>query len=204
MSKFFDGLSKKIRIFNVQTMNISNKHRLFFCLVLGVVTGTLLMNFFGAKSDDIRIYSSFYASSMEDINNGIIDKFDFFIYCLKKYFLEICIIFVIGYTAIWKSFFNLYCIYKGIVIGVLVSALTISYGTGGILLFMVSIFPHYITYVPCIILALYMAIKMRERKGTKASFLLYAKVIGFTFALGLLTAMIEAYGNYPLINAVYN
>lgn len=204
MSKFFDGLSKKIRIFNVQTMNISNKHRLFFCLVLGVVTGTLLMNFFGAKSDDIRIYSSFYASSMEDINNGIIDKFDFFIYCLKKYFLEICIIFVIGYTAIWKSFFNLYCIYKGIVIGVLVSALTISYGTGGILLFMVSIFPHYITYVPCIILALYMAIKMRERKGTKVSFLPYAKVIGFTFALGLLTAMIEAYGNYPLINAVYN
>lgn len=205
MGKIFKKLTAGLKPAGIQTMKQGMGHRLFFCFILGIITGTVLINFIGvAYADKIGIYSEYVMGTVSGNESEVFSSWSFFIYCIKKYAVEIIIILVVSCTSLGKTFAGLYCVYKGMAIAILVSSATVVYGAGGLLIYVMSIFPHYFMYVPMLAFALFLGMKIRE--NLKNNNLVKVILKGAVIECGLIvaTAVLEAYCNYPFIQRVFN
>lgn len=93
--------------------------------------------------DKLGIYSSYF---METYKNIDVDSKSLLVYAIKNMFAEVMIVMVISFTSVGGIFLNLYCAYKGAVIALLISSSVLKYGFGGVVIYLLSIMPHYITY----------------------------------------------------------
>lgn len=188
----------------VQTMNVKESHRLFFFFLIGIIGGTLIFNFIGENlAGRIGIYSEYMVSEFNISSLTAFDKWDFFLYCTKEYIYQATM--VIGLIAILKSKLinSILCVLKGCNIAFLVSSATISFGTGGLIIYIVTIFPHYFIYVPLFIFTLYFGSNIKVALNRKKYISGILK--GIVIELGLIggTAFLEAYVNLPLIINVF-
>lgn len=111
---------------------------------IGLIIGSLFINLFcDYFYDKLGIYSSYFLSSYKSID---VDSRNLFIYSLKEKSLEVFVVLFFSCIVFGKIFVNLYVIYKGMAISLLISSAIIKYGLGGIIVYIVTIFPHYITY----------------------------------------------------------
>lgn len=204
MGKILKRFPIGLKTVNVQTMNMGMNHRLFFCFIVGILIGTVLLNFFaGAYADKMGIYSEYAMGDIGSLTTEGFSKWSFFTYCIRKYVIEIIIILIISCTSIWKVFDCIYCAYKGMAISILVSSATATYGAGGLLLYIMSIFPHYLVYVPLVIFTLYFGMKIKEKIKSDKLILLILKGIVIEGIIITMTSFLEAYVNYPFIREMF-
>lgn len=142
MKRLIRGRIKTVNLNNVREIYV--KYRFLIWFFLGIILGTFCMNFFcDYFYDKLGIYSSYF---METYGNIVVDKKSLFWYALRDYGLEILLIFILAPTSVGSVFLNVFCGYKGTVIAFLISSSVLKYGAGGVLIYALSIFPHYITY----------------------------------------------------------
>ncbi|MFQ9934042.1 MAG: stage II sporulation protein M [Lachnospiraceae bacterium] len=136
-------IKKRVHIINgVSVKNIYENYR-FLCGSL-FAAGTFCMNIFcDYFYDKLGIYSSYF---METYKNIDVDSKSLLVYAIKNMFAEVMIVMVISFTSVGGIFLNLYCAYKGAVIALLISSSVLKYGFGGVVIYLLSIMPHYITY----------------------------------------------------------
>ena len=204
MSKIRKNLFEKLNVIKKQTKNLSEGYRLFFLFLCGMFLGTILINLFGANCcKNISIYGKFLADNNENIDLVMTEKSKYFAFCWKKYLFQALVVIAINLTSKGKMFNSLLCFYKGVVISILICAATISYGKGGLVIFLFSIFPHYLIYVPLFIYTIGygMALKKVSRNKEKRFFAIKGLSLEFVLLIG--TAFLEAYGNLVLLNNVF-
>ena len=200
--RVLNSLKQNVKRFNIQTMSPKEEHRLFLYFLCGVVLGTLMINIFGTSYEgNIDIYSSYLVGNSLS-NDAKIDTWNYMMYCFKSYIGEFGIVFLFNLTPFGKVFNSLYLCVKGLTIGLLIAAATLAYGVGGLFLYIVSIFPHYIAYIPYVVCAIYVSIKLSERLKNKDK-RLNLKAILIVIVLALITSLLEAYANYPILKLIY-
>ena len=196
--------SNFIKRFKIQTMNLNEGHRLFALYFIGIITGTFLLNMFGENYvNKIGIYGKYLASDDNILEYVGLDKGDFFTYCIRKYYVQIIIILLLNLSSKNKIINSVICFYKGFTMSILICVATISYGSGGIVLFLISIFPHYFLYVPMFIYTIYFGINIRQyiKNNSYISGICKGCVIESLFVVG--TAFFEVYLNLPLLINVF-
>lgn len=196
------SIKHNIKLIKEQAVHPKAEYRLFLWFIIGVLAGSLIINMFCRNyRGDINIYNSYIYGHSNTINENI-NKWSYMLYCMGNYIKEFMIILLLNFTPFGNVFNRVFLCIKGILIGILVSANTLTYGAGGILLYIVSIFPHYIVYVPFVISSIYVSIKMSERvkeKDKKISI----KAIFIVFILAFLTSVLEAFANYSILQLIY-
>lgn len=204
MGTFIRKIKKGIPKLDMQAMKLNIGHRLFLCFLGGVVAGTFLLNMFlGDYAGRIGVYSEYFVNGV-NMYGDTVDKVSFFMYCIRKYAGECIAILFLNITPLGKLFNQLYCMYKGIVISMLISSATLGYGAGGLFLYIISVFPHYFLYVPLFVAMMYISIQVaemiREKKlgrfKLRALFILIALIAG--------TSFLEAYCNYPILRMAFS
>ena len=184
----------------VQTMNLSEGHRLFVLYYIGIIVGTLIINLLdGECVDKIGIYGNYLTRDVNIIEHSIIDKGEFFTYCIRKYYVQVFVVLILNLSSKNKIINSIICFYKGFVMSVLICAATISYGSGGIILFVISIFPHYLLYVPMFIYTLYFGMNIKEyvRNKNYISGICKGCIVESVLVVG--TSFLEVYINLPLL-----
>jgi len=194
---------EKLKFTKLQMMNFNKYHRLFFTFLVGIVVGSFVFNlFFSGYAHKLGIYSEYYINN-GDIYRETVDKGSFFVYCIKKYIMEFIIVMLANITPFGMIFNYCYCAYMGCVVSVLISSATLTYGAGGLFIYIVSVFPHYILYIPYVVACIYVSLKtaefIKEKNKTKLS--LKALLVIILLAIG--TAMLEVYVNYPILRAIF-
>ena len=188
-----------IKGFKLQTMNVNEGHRLFLFFMIGIVFGTVVINVFsGLCAEEICVYGNYFVDSFSELESSKIDKGNFFFYCFRKYIFQMLIIVLVNCTSKGLLFDCLICLYKGIAISLLVCAMTISFGSGGLVVYLMSVFPHYVLYVPLFIYSIYFGIEIRRRKNKGIVRNVMKRTI-ITVGLVIGTAFLEVYINFPLL-----
>ena len=193
-------LFKKLNRQKIQAMNIGEGHRLFVLFILGIVVGTILINvFFSQYVDNICIYGEYLTGGFDRVYSIALEKSKFFGFCFKKYLIQVLLILFLNLSSKGKLINGLVCVYKGGIIAVLICAATISYGSGGVLLFVASVFPHYFIYIPLYMYTFYLGMNIKNiiKDSKHVMAILKAVAIEGSFIAG--TAFLEAYVNLPII-----
>ena len=195
-----EALFKKMKRNKIQAMNIGDGHRLFVLFLIGIVAGTMLVNIFlNQYVDNICIYGEYLTDGFERVNLIALEKVEFFCFCFKKYLIQVLFIVIFNLSSKGKLFNGLVCLYKGGVIAVLICAATISYGSGGVLLFIASIFPHYFLYIPLYIYTFYLGMNLKNKFSDNKHIFTVLKSVGIEGVFIVGTAFLEAYVNLPII-----
>lgn len=180
----------------IHRSKVTYGHRLFLYFILGLMAGTFLLIFFrGTYSNSMDIYNKYFFKTSNIVPSTASEKNALYFYCLKKYFKEVIIICIINITSFSKVFNIFYFLYKGFASGVLISSMTLSYGGSGIVVYLISVFPQYISYIPLIIFTILFATTIRKSKNDNVTFFWYAKCILLQIILIIITAFLEAYLN---------
>lgn len=197
------SLFTNIKGFKIQTMNISDVHRLFVLFLLGIVSGTMVINIFGTSYvEKICIYGDYLVNGYEHLRLIALEKWEFFTFCMRKYLLQVVVLVFLNLTSKARFFNGVICIYKGAIISVLICASTILYGSGGLLLYITSILPHYFIYVPLYIYSFYFAINFKKILNNK-HILTVLKGVGIEVGLVAGTSFLEAFVNLPMIINIF-
>lgn len=206
------------RILTVDISNLIRKNLYIIIFILGLVMGTILINTLSKEyCSKLNITEEYYINLIGDT---IINKSDIFFNCIQKYFKEFFIILIFNCFYFGKLYNLLFTMYKGAGIGIVISVFVMKYGAGGVLVYLISIFPHYILYVPALIFVLMAGRNIRscvvENISQKYKYnadninmyciikvvkrLVVYMLIGFLAAM--LISLLEAYINIPLFKSV--
>ena len=195
-----ESIFKKIKKHKIQAMNIGDGHRLFVLFIMGIVVGTILINvFFSQYVDNICIYGQYLTGCFDRVYSIALEKSKFFVFCFKKYLVQVLFILILNLSSKGKLFNGLVCVYKGGIIAVLICAATITYGSGGVLLFIASIFPHYFLYIPLYIYTFYFGMNLKNIFKDSKYVVTILKAVGIEGIFIAGTAFLEAYVNLPII-----
>lgn len=188
----------------IQTMNFKESHRLFFMFLMGIIGGTLLFNMSGeALAGKIGIYSEYMINDFKISSIEKLNKKEFFLFCMTKYCYQSFFIIILIAILKGKSISRILCIIKGVNLSFLVGSATIAFGSGGLLIYIMSIFPHYFLYVPLFVFSIYFGNNIRELFNNRRSLNGICKGCIIQFGLIFGTAFFEAYGNLPIIISMF-
>ena len=204
----------------IMTISLSEyfKKRFFLAVfIFGLVAGTFVINTMNkGYYDKIHVTQDHYIKMISDV---VIDKSDIFKNGIMEYYKELVIILVLNCFFFGKAYNALYLFFKGAGVGVVLSSYVMKYGVKGLMVYIVSIFPHYILYIPAIILTICAGISMRrvvvENTGKNIKYdikdisvtnimrLLRKFVMYLVILLGfaVLISLVEAYINIPLFRS---
>lgn len=201
----------------IMTISLSEylKKRLFlFTFLFGLVAGTFVINTMSSEYyQRINVTQDHY---MEMISDVVVDRGDILKNGIAEYYKEFVIILVLNCFFFGKVYNALYLFVKGAGMGVVISSYVMKYGVKGLLIYIISIFPQYILYVPAVILTICAGISMRHVIVEKSSrntlldikdisainiirllrkFTVYMIIL---FGFALFISLVEAYVNIPL------
>ncbi len=147
----------------IMTISLSEyfRKRLFLAIfIIGLVSGTFIINTMSKSYyEKINVTQDHY---IKMISSVVVDKNDVFQNGIVEYYREFVIIFVFNCFFFGKAYNMLYLFLKGAGIGVVLSSYVMKYGVKGMLVYIMSIFPHYVVYVPSVILVICAGISMRR------------------------------------------
>lgn len=142
MGRFFNGRIKTIDFNYIVKEYLKYKYMILF--FIGIIAGSLCMNIFCEYFyDKLGIYSTYFLENFKGIS---VDTSNLLAYTFKDLLKEVAITLLLSFMSFGGIYLKLYCTYKGITIGLLISASVLKYGFGGVLIYILSVFPHYITY----------------------------------------------------------
>ncbi len=120
------------------------------------------------------------------------ESFPFILWERGKVFV---LLWLAGYTKIYKSYVQGFLMYAGMQAGFLLLFFVLSQGAGGVLLWMGTGIPHLFLLVP---LYLYSFYRIYERRREKSVAAVVVIVIWF-----LVSCLMETWGNIPLLQWLY-
>lgn len=151
------------RLHTINTIGIGQRyagHRYLIWFFIGIAAGTFAMNIFcGYFYDRLGIYSSYF---MESYKNIYVESKSLFWYAVRELGMETLLVLALSLTSPGIIFLNFYCCYQGVVIALLIASSVLKYGVGGVVIYLLSIFPHYITYGALIVIILGVGTSMCE------------------------------------------
>ncbi len=198
------------------------KSRMYLAIfIFGLVVGTVAINILSESyHEKIIVTGEYYSEMMSYIQ---IDKGAVFLNGIGKYMKEFVIVLFLNFFFIGRIYNFIYLGIKGLGVGVVLSSYVLSYGIKGLFLYIVSTFPHYILYIPAIVVIIGSGISIRNIVLENASrnesygirgysfgdFIRVGKrvVIYFVAALllSVLISLVEAYINVPVFRkSIYN
>lgn len=208
---------KSGRIALYGSVRIVNTVRLLSIFIIGVVAGTFFINIFCSDGyDNFGIYSKYFIEKFQNLD---VEKKELFLYSFWSRSKEILVLLVLSFTSLGSIAAEVFLAYKGLTIGILISVYVLQYGSGGLLLYGMSIFPHYIAYVLMVILLvsfskeIYHCIK-RYREDmqahlkeagqmiVKTKLMPYLKCFFIILILNVLTSYLETFVNLGIMKNV--
>lgn len=117
-------------------------------LLIGVFCANLFRKYYVS---DMKVLDYTYHSIME---NQSLDHIGLLKYTLMNNLREFLIFWVLCFTILGIPYVMFAIVYKGFEVGFLISAVTILYGSKGILLFFAYIMPQALVYVPVMLICL--------------------------------------------------
>jgi hypothetical protein len=178
---------------------------------VGILAGTMFVNVFCiGEYDKFGVYGQYFVNKFENTEIG---KSQLFFYSFWNRSKEIGLLFLFAFTSFGAFFPEVYLMYKGLTISTLIAVYVVQYGMGGILIFLLGIFPHYITYILLVIVLVGVCKKIyldfkevrtsRQRyKPEKQKILLYVKYLLLIVALNMITSYLEVFVNLRIIKNI--
>lgn len=194
-----------------------NTAKLLIIFIMGIVAGTLFINIFCSGGyDKFGIYSKYFIDIFHDFD---VEKRELFLYSFWNRTKEILLLLVLSCTSLGSIAAEVFLAYKGLTVGILISVYVVQYGIGGLLLYGMSVFPHYITYVLMVMLMvsfskeIYNCLKkyredlqahIREagRMIIKTKLASYLKCLFLIFILNVLTSYLETFINLSIMKNI--
>lgn len=122
---------------------------------MGILLGSMCMNLFcEVFYDRLGIYSSYIIESYKNIN---VDRMNLFYYAVKTNIFEIVLVLGMSLTSMGKTVLCGYVFFRGAIIALMLSSAVIKYGIGGVVIYLISIFPHYIPYMIQLVFVVWVA-----------------------------------------------
>ena len=199
------SVQKKIKV------KRNSQDMVLLCLFLGgIVFGTLFLNLFCSEGyEKFGVYSEYFIDRFSGVS---VEKKDLFLYSFWRQSKEILLILLLSLTSLGYLTSELFLSYKGFSIGILVSVYVLQYGMGGVLLYGISIFPHYISYVLMILVLVYFSRELcrdsKEYRENKSYSFLKKKIPGYLrglfqlLILNVITSGLETFVNLYLMKMV--
>lgn len=156
-------------------------------LLIGVFCANLFRKYYVS---DMKVLDYTYHNIME---NQSLDHIDLLKYTLMNNLREFLIFWVLCFTILGIPYVIFAIVYKGFEIGFLISAVTILYGSKGILLFFAYIMPQALVYVPVMLICLQKGYQLaqysyyRSRNHTEMR---RSVILGYIAIILLLVSMI--------------
>lgn len=185
-----------------RTYHSEQNIRFLVCFFAGIVAGTLFLNFFcGGSYEKFGIFSEYFIDKFEDVD---VNMKDLFLYSFWNRCKEMLLILLLSLTSFGCIVPEGFLVYKGMEIGVLISVYVMQYGIGGVVLYFLSVFPHYIIYVIFVIMLVELAKEIYKRQKEKkwSSLGTVVKCLFILLVLNLLTAYLETFVNLKIIRNV--
>ncbi len=202
------------RIMTISLSEYLKKRVFLFIFLFGLIAGTFVINTMSENYyQKIYVTQDHYIKMISDV---IIDKGNILKNGMLQYYKEFVIILVFNCFFLGKLYNSLYLFIKGAGVGVIISSYVMKYGVKGLIIYIMSIFPHYILYIPAVVLTICAGISMRrvivDNSNRNAfydiknistnnmirilrKFIMYMIILfGFAFII----SMVEAYINIPL------
>lgn len=211
------GKSSQEKKITKRKQGLSEHGKLMLLFLTGVILGTMIVNLFcKGEYDKFGIYSEYFIERFQAFE---VENKALFLYSFSGRMKEVCFLLLLSFTSLGIVAQKLYLLYKGMTIGILVSIYVLQYGTGGILLYMISIFPHYITYVLMILLMIlfceditetlkrYQSEGLRKTKDVvymivKTKLMTYLRCLLVLFVLNIITSYLETFINLNFMRSV--
>lgn len=163
----------------------------------GIILGTLLLNlFYGNAGVENGLYSEYFVYKFQ---NTMIKTKDLFYFSFCNHAKEILFLVLLSLTSFGIVTSELYLAYKGIGCAVLVSAYVLQYGIGGVLLYLLSVFPQVLPYTFFVILLAEFG-KELYRGGIRPLKLLQCLFV--LIILGLVTTCFETFFNLACMRQI--
>lgn len=167
---------------------------LLLCFCIGVVTGTVLVN--GLSSEVITKTGYFGTDSV--YGSRVIGEgqwLEFLTVVCRQRFLEASFGWILGLTVFSVPCFYAISAYAGISAGVVLSVITMQKGLAGIFYYGLTMFPHYIVYIPVWCILAFWAGRMTG----KIRIIQMAALLGLVF----FGAVLESYVNPILLQMLF-
>lgn len=171
---------------------------LFMCI--GIVIGV-----YSVKYMDVSVKTElvkFLMTCSEGLNSESIDKKYILYNALKNNFSIILVIWFLGLTLLGSPLILVVDIIKGFTIGFTSSIIISGFGTKGVLLNLLAIFPQNLIYLPCIIISSVLAIefsifllknKSVNRESNLIQIMSYSSIYAFLVIIVVLGCIVEVY-----------
>lgn len=195
-----------------RTWNLKKRYWLILCFLAGIVAGTIFVNLFCVgEYNKFGIYGQYFVNKFE---NASIEKDKLFLYSLWNRSKEILLLILFAFTSFGAVLPEMFLVYKGITISTLIGVYVIQYGLGGLLIFLLGIFPHYITYTIMIVFLVLFSRELYEDfknvRYKNQNFLLdkrkiitYLKCIFVIIALNMITSYLETFINLKIVKNIF-
>lgn len=177
------------------------KRILLFVFVFGLVLGTVFINTMNkGYYDKINVLQDHYVNLVSDV---VVDKNMVFRNGIIEYYKEFALILLFNCFLFGKVYNGIYLFIKGAGIGIVLSSYVMKYSVKGMVIYILSIFPHYLLYVPAVVLTICAGISMRNiilNNGNSNVVLLRKLSVYFIWILlfSFLVSFFEAYVNVSI------
>ncbi len=139
--------------------------RFLFLFFAGILIGSVFANFFCAGGEDkTGIFGKYFLEQYKSVS---VDNKELFLYSFWNRLKELTVVLLLCMTSMGMLVPELYLAYQGLVVGILISLYVVQYGAGGVLLYLMSIFPHYLTYGIFVILLAGCGKELYERMSAR-------------------------------------
>lgn len=169
-------------------MKLSNLY-----IVSLVVTLTILL----IKRSELLIKTSLFdKNSLEVLREQTVDSGRLFFVVLKSRLAMIASIFLLATTVLGNTYIYMCVVWYGAASGLFLTIVLLRYGMKGVLLLWAGLFPHYLVYVPAVILSMRIN---RDRREVDGRFCMQFVMISFVVITGCL---LECYVNPYVITKI--
>ena len=155
-----------------------------------VVTMVLLL----MRKNVVLIQTSlFNEASLKEIQVRLNRESPTFLFVLQQRLIIIFSLFVLSTTALGNLYVYMNVLWYGISSGLFLSVVLMRYGVKGLLLLVAGMFPHYLIYVPALILVFHLS---REKRTVNSKYILQLLIVSSVVIIG---CILECYVNPEVV-----
>lgn len=164
---------------------------IFFGILIGTVYANISVKF---NTSYANVLNSSYLALYNDVT---VDSFKLWQYVCKTRLRDFALLCILGMTAVSKPAFLLYLIYIGISVGTLISYAVMNFHFGGVVVYLITVFPQCILYI----VTIYIILRLMYDKKKNIKNLWLAVIIAVIILL--FGTYAEAYVNPWIIKNIF-
>jgi len=152
------------------------------------------MLFLLLRKNAVLIQTSLFSeATLKEIQVRLSGESPTFLFVLQQRLAIIISLFVLSTTTLGNLYVYMNVLWYGISSGLFLSVVLMRYGVKGLLLLVAGMFPHYLIYVPALVLVFHLS---REKRTVNSKFILQLLVISSVVIIG---CILECYVNPEVV-----